>query len=138
MAFLRLIVLAVLAAGLGLLVAASSGLTADGAENSEVRAIPVLTKSREVGEVLAVCMYHGARPADFRVVSTSCREGAEQCTAFVALRSEGDLTLLAGFDLMNPPVEADGPSCDRPAFLRSGVQQQRPEQHRTGGERGRQ
>lgn len=91
------------------------------AASVEISTIPVLTASQDVGDVLTACMYPGARPEPFRVVTSSCRAGAEHCTAFVALRSEGDQTLLATFDILNPPVEATGPTCDRPISHPSGV-----------------
>ncbi len=91
----------------------------------EISTIPVLTASQEVGEFLTVCMYNRARPEPFRVVKASCRVGADHCTAFVALRREGDQNLLATFDMLNPPVEATGPTCDRPVWQSSGVFQPR-------------
>lgn len=128
MAVLKSTLVVLASVGAGLLTAASSGHAEGGAVGSEITTIPVLTAGTEVGQMLTVCMHHGARPAPFRVVASSCRGGAAQCTAFVALRSAEDQVLLAGFDLLNPPVEATGPTCERPLFLPSGVHKALPGQ----------
>lgn len=93
------------------------------AERSEDQAvaIPVLTASRAVGAEMSVCMYPGARPQAYRVMSVSCQSGADRCTAFVALRGDEAEILIAGYDLSNPPVEATGSVCERPAFRADGV-----------------
>lgn len=87
----------------------------------QISTIPVVTTSQNVGKTLTVCMYPRARPEPFRVVRASCQSGADHCTAFVALRGEGDQNLLVTFDLLNPPVEATGPTCDRPVWQSSGI-----------------
>lgn len=91
--------------------------------SDQVAAVPVLTASRTVGAALSVCMYPGARPQTYRVLSISCRGGAERCTAFVALGDEEAEVLLAGYDLANPPVEATGSVCERPVFRSEGILQ---------------
>ena len=122
MAVLKTTYIALGGVSLGLLLTGSGKLVSDPATaGGEISTIPVLTASQEVGDVLTACMYPGARPEPFRVVTSSCRTGAEHCTAFVALRSEGDQTLLATFDILNPPVEATGPTCDRPIAKPTGV-----------------
>ena len=128
MVVLRWLAAVLISSAAGLLLAAGSARTDDGAGAPEITTIPVLTAGTDVGQSLTVCMYHGARPEPFRVVSSSCRGGAGQCTAFVALRSADDQVLLAGFDLLNPPVEATGPTCDRPLFLPSAVHNALPGQ----------
>lgn len=116
--------LATLAGAVGLAVLTAAVAPSNAQRDRAPEAIPylpVITASQHVGETLTVCMYHGARPEQFRVVSASCRRGADHCTAFVALRSSEDQILIPGFDLLNPPVEATGSTCERPAQLTSGT-----------------
>ena len=77
--------------------------------------LPVLTATQQVGTTISACMYPGAKPETYQVVSSSCRGGASVCTAWVLMRTPEEMELLTvGFDLTNPPVEATGPTCDRP------------------------
>lgn len=84
-------------------------------------ALPVLTATQQVGPRISACMYPGARPSTYDVVSHSCRGGASVCTAWVLMRSAEEMEMLTiGFDLTNPPVEATGPTCERPELPTSG------------------
>ena len=108
----------VLIAG-GLSATASAGVSQSAfvpvSSPSDIKALPVLTADKDVGSVITVCMYPGARPEQFRVIGTSCQSDLDRCTAFVALRTAEEVEMLAGgFDLTDPPVEATGPTCDRP------------------------
>ena len=79
--------------------------------------LPVLTATQKVGTTITACMYPGARPQTYDVVSASCRDGASVCTAWVLMRTPDEMEMLtAGFDLTNPPVEATGPTCELPEF----------------------
>lgn len=112
--------------------AASAGLialvTLTGAAPEPMRAaqaatlLPVLTATQRVETTISACMYAGARPETYQVVFHSCRGGASQCTAWVLMRSPEEIEMLtAGFDLTNPPVEATGPTCDRPMHQPTGT-----------------
>lgn len=83
--------------------------------------LPVVTPSSSVGETIAACMYPGARPQPYRVVARTCRQGAEHCTAFVAVPHSEAQILVAGYDLANPPAESVGASCSDPEFRPSGL-----------------
>lgn len=83
--------------------------------------LPVLTATQRVGATISACMYPGAQPETYRVISHSCRGGASVCTAWVQMRTPDEMEMLTGdFDLTNPPVEATGPTCERPEFRPSG------------------
>lgn len=83
--------------------------------------LPILTATQQVGTTISACMYPGAKPETYRVVSHSCRGGAV-CTAWVLMRSPEEMEMLTGgFDLTNPPVEATGPTCDRPVRQSTGT-----------------
>lgn len=70
--------------------------------------------TQTVGETLTMCMYRGARPHPYRVVTSTCRGGGSHCTAFIALNDEEAEMVLLTYDLDYPPVEASGPTCDQP------------------------
>lgn len=78
--------------------------------------LPVLAARAEVrrGDLLPVCLYHGARPRELMVVSQMCRRGEEHCTVMVAVPRTDPFAFLE-FNAANPPVitTADG-RCDRP------------------------
>ena len=123
MAFRRTI--ALILGGIALVLLTTGAMAQDGwptaAAPANTTVLPVATATRQVGESISVCMYHGAHPQPYRVVAAVCRGGAEGCTAFVAVPNSEAAILTAGYDLTNPPVEATGPTCERPAFLPSGV-----------------
>lgn len=111
------IILPALAAAV-LLSAAGASPQADGAK---VVTIPIKTATQTVGETITVCMYRGARPSPYRVVRSSCRGGADYCTAHIALGEEEADMVVTSYDLDYPPVEATGPTCDQPAPPPTGV-----------------
>ncbi len=112
------------AAGVALLaVGLASSLSAETPTRSSplVKVVPVRTVSQTVGQTLTVCMNRGARPSSHRVVTHSCRGGADYCTAWVELGDEEANIVLATYDLGYAPVEATGATCDQPGPPPSGV-----------------
>lgn len=113
------------AVGAGVLVVLGAGtaLAAREARSSatSITAVPVKTAGPTVGETVLVCMYRGARPGPYRVLSHACRRGADYCTAWIALGQEEAPIVLATYDLGFAPVEATGPTCDQPAPPPSGT-----------------
>ena len=78
--------------------------------------LPVLASRVDVrrGDLLPVCLYHGARPRELMVVSQMCARGEEHCTVMVAV-PRTDPFAFREFNAANPPVvtPADG-QCERP------------------------
>ncbi len=114
---------AVVLLGAGTALAARDALAAQDAlaTAASIMAVPVKTAGTTVGETLQVCMYRGARPGPYRVLASSCRGGADYCTAWIALGQEEAPIVLADYDLGFAPVEATGPACDQPAPPPSGT-----------------
>ena len=84
-------------------------------------AVPVVTLAGSSDESIIVCMYPGARPEPYRIVAKSCKGGASECTAFVALPRGTAEMIVTGYDLSDPPREATGPECTRPEFISEGT-----------------
>lgn len=98
-----------------LIVGAGSALSArTPIQPDQVRVIPIRTATQTVGQSITVCMYRGARPSSYRVVTSSCRGGADYCTAWIELGEEEAEVVVATYDLGFGPVEATGPTCDQP------------------------
>ena len=78
--------------------------------------LPVLATRAEVraGDLLPVCLYHGARPRELTVISQTCGTGEEHCTVMVAVPRKEPFAFRE-FNAANPPVAtpADG-QCERP------------------------
>ena len=78
--------------------------------------LPVLTTRAELrdGELLPVCMYHGARPWPLQVITANCGSNEGHCTAMVAVPWDTPMAFLE-YNAANPAVSTtlDG-QCERP------------------------
>jgi len=90
-------------------------------EAAGIRAIPIRTATRTVGDTITVCMYGGARPSPYRVITATCRGGADFCTAWIELGEEEAEMVVTIYNLDYAPVEATGPICDQPRRPPSGA-----------------
>ena len=86
-----------------------------------IRAVPVRTATLTVGNTITVCMYGGARPSPYRVITATCRGGADFCTAWIELGEEEAEMVVTIYNLDFAPVEATGPVCDQPRPPASGA-----------------
>lgn len=90
-------------------------------QSPDAVAVAVLAPRGTEGERLSVCMHPGAGPREYPLLSVSCRDGADRCTAFVSVSRQEAEFILPTYDLERPPVASAQGRCDGLPFQPTGV-----------------